>query len=231
MAALFGFIDGPVTGKASIMNAFTTLMKEKIIVIARNLDPEHALPFSRALLSGGIHMVEVTFDQQRPESWEETARSIRAIRDSLGEAMTVGAGTVLTMEQLGLARVSGASYMVSPNVDVQIIRQARASGMSAFPGALTPTEIVAAFQAGADAVKLFPAANLGPEYLKAVKAPLSHIPIIAVGGIDVKNCAAYMAAGAAGIGIGGSIANKQWMVNGQWDKISALAQEFVKAVH
>ena len=213
------------------MNAFSTVMKEKIIVIARNLNPEHALPFSRALLSGGIHMMEVTFDQQRPESWDKTSRSIRAIRDSLGDMMTVGAGTVLTLEQLDLARLSGASYMVSPNVDDQIIRQARTFGMSAFPGALTPTEIAAAFSAGADAVKLFPAANFGPEYLKAVKAPLSHIPIIAVGGIDAKNCAAYMQAGAVGIGIGGSIANRQWMETGEWDKITALAQAFVTAVH
>ncbi len=114
------------------------------------------------------------------------------------------------MEQLDLARLSGASYMVSPNVDVQIIRQARTFDMSTFPGALTPTEIAAAFNAGADAVKLFPAANFGPEYIHAVKAPLSHIPIIAVGGVDTKNCAAYMEACAAGIGIGGSIANKQW---------------------
>jgi 2-dehydro-3-deoxyphosphogluconate aldolase/(4S)-4-hydroxy-2-oxoglutarate aldolase len=228
---LAGFFYGLATGKALNMNAFTTLMKEKIIVIARNLDPEHALPFSRALLSGGIHMIEVTFDQQRPESWEKTAHSIRAIRDSLGDVMTVGAGTVLTLEQLDLARLSGASYMVSPNVDAQIIRQARIYGMSAFPGALTPTEIAAAFHAGADAVKLFPAANFGPEYMKAVKAPLSHIPIIAVGGIDAKNCATYMAAGAVGIGIGGSITNKQWMEDGEWDKITALAREFVKAVH
>jgi len=213
------------------MDVLTTLAKEKVIVIVRNLDPAHILPFSKALSLGGIHMIEVTFDQQKPKTWTETSQAIRSIRDSFDASMTVGAGTVLTLEQLEMARKAGASYIVSPNVDIEIIRQARSFGMSAFPGALSPTEIVAAYHAGADAVKLFPAGVLGPDYIKAIKAPLSHIPIIAVGGIHQNNCAAYLKAGAIGIGVGGIFTNKAWIEAGDWSKITALAEEFKQLVH
>jgi len=204
--------------------------KHKIIVIVRGLTSEHMLPFAKALFAGGIRMMEATFDQQRPDTWQDTAAAIRAVREACDGQMAVGAGTVLTQRQLEIARQAGAMYMVSPNVDAGIIAEAKVCGMGAFPGAMTPTEIAAAYQAGADAVKLFPAGNLGPEYVKAVKAPLSHIPLIAVGGITEKNCADYLAAGAIGIGVGGSIVNKTWIEAGEWDKITALAKAYVRSV-
>ncbi len=212
------------------MNALEQVLKYKVIVIVRGLSSEHMLPFAKALFAGGIRLMEVTFDQQHQDTWPDTAYAIRAVREEYDGQMTVGAGTVLTQRQLEIARLAGAMYMVSPNVDVSIIAEAKASGMGAFPGAMTPTEIAAAYQAGADAVKLFPAGSLGPEYVKAVTAPLSHIPLIAVGGITEKNCADYLEAGAIGIGVGGSIVNKAWIEAGEWDKITAHAKAYVRAV-
>lgn len=212
------------------MNIMEYVHEHKIIVIVRGLASEHMLPFAKALFAGGIRLMEVTFNQQRPDTWPDTAAAIRAVREAYGGQMAVGAGTVLTQKQLDIARQAGAMYMVSPNVDAGIIAEAKAGGMGAFPGAMTPTEIVTAYQAGADAVKLFPAGSLGPEYVKAVKAPLSHIPLIAVGGITEKNCADYLAAGAIGIGVGGSIVNKAWIEAGELDKITALAKAYVRAV-
>ena len=212
------------------MNALEHVLKHKIIVIVRGLSSAHTLPFAKALFAGGIRLMEVTFDQQRPDTWPDTAYAIRAVREEYDGQMAVGAGTVLNQRQLAIARQAGAMYMVSPNVDAGIIAEAKAVGMGAFPGAMTPTEIASAYQAGADAVKLFPAGSLGPEYVKAVTAPLSHIPLIAVGGITEKNCADYLAAGAIGIGVGGSIVNKAWIEAGEWDKITALAKAYVRAV-
>lgn len=212
------------------MSVMEYLKRDRIIVIVRGLAAEYMLPFAKALFWGGIRMMEVTFDQQRPDTWQDTAKAIRAVGDAYDGQMAVGAGTVLTKEQLEIARQAGAMYMVSPNVDMGVIAAAKAAGLCAFPGAMTPTEIVAAHQAGADAVKLFPAGSLGPEYIKAVKAPLSHIPLIAVGGITEKNCGAFLAAGAVGIGVGGSLVNKAWIEAGEWDKITSLAKEYLRAV-
>ena len=122
-------------------------------------------------------------------------------------------------------------YLVTPTTQPEIIRMGKALGLGLYPGALTPTEILTAFEAGADAVKVFPVSTLGPGYIKAVKAPLSHIPLMAVGGVNEKNAADFMKAGCVGLGVGGNLVNKEWIESGQWDKITALAKEFMKAVN
>ena len=106
----------------------------------------------------------------------------------------------------------------------------KALGMGLFPGAFSPTEILAAWEAGADAVKVFPASSVGPGYIKAIRGPLSQIPLMAVGGVNEKNAADFMKAGCVGLGIGGNLVNKEWIKNGEWDRITALAIEFVNAV-
>jgi 2-dehydro-3-deoxyphosphogluconate aldolase/(4S)-4-hydroxy-2-oxoglutarate aldolase len=107
----------------------------------------------------------------------------------------------------------------------------KALGMGLFPGALTPTEILEAYNAGADAVKVFPASVFGTAYIKAVRAPLSHIPLMAVGGVNEKNAADFMRAGCVGLGVGGNLVNREWIENGEWGKITALAKDFMKAVN
>ena len=199
----------------------------KIIAIVRGMEPEHCVNLARALYEGGINMVEITFNQKSTDHFEATTKAIRAISEELSEQVMVGAGTVLTKEQVGLAKEAGALYIITPSTNPEVIRYAKEQGMVTMPGAMTPSEIAAAYEAGADFVKIFPVGNLGAAYIKAVKAPMSHIPVLAVGGVNEKNVAEFIKAGAIGAGVGGNLVNAQWIQNGEFDKITALAREFV----
>lgn len=212
------------------MTTLEWVKQYKLIAIVRGLKPEYMLGLADALYAGGINMMEVTFAQAKPETWKDTAEAIRSVSEHMDGKMLVGAGTVLTQEQLDMARDAGAKYIITPNTNPELIRKVKEYGLLSFPGAFTPSEIVNAWDAGADAVKVFPAGNMGPAYLKAIKAPLSHIPMMAVGGVNEKNAADFMAAGCCGLGIGGNLVNKTWIENGEWEKITALAAEYRKAV-
>jgi 2-dehydro-3-deoxyphosphogluconate aldolase/(4S)-4-hydroxy-2-oxoglutarate aldolase len=217
--------------EADEMNGLMEMVRrEKLIAIVRGLGRDHMLSLAGALIEGGITMIEVTFNQARPDTWTDTQKAIRLIADQFAGCVAAGAGTVLTIEQANMAKDAGAQYIVAPNVDEAVIREAKRLGMGAFPGALTPTECQAANMAGADAVKLFPAGDLGPGYLKAIRAPLSHIEFLAVGGISEKNAADFLKAGAVGLGVGGSLVNKEWIEAGDFSKITALARAYRKAV-
>lgn len=198
-----------------------------IIAIIRGFEPDVCLRLSEAYAKGGIDMVEVTFNQKDPRSWKDTAAAIRSIKDHFADSVKVGAGTVLTEEQLLMCEDAGGEYMVTPNVNTSLIRKCVADGLMAIPGAITPTEAVDAFNAGASYVKLFPAGVFGPEYVKALVAPLSHIPFLAVGGIGPHNIADFIKAGCVGAGVGGNLTNKEWISNGEWDKITEAAASLV----
>jgi 2-dehydro-3-deoxyphosphogluconate aldolase/(4S)-4-hydroxy-2-oxoglutarate aldolase len=198
-----------------------------IIAIIRGFEPDVCLRLSEAYVKGGIDMVEVTFNQKDPSSWKDTAAAIRSIKDHFAGSVKVGAGTVLTEEQLLMCEDAGGEYMVTPNVNTSLIRKCVADGLMAMPGAITPTEAVDAFNAGASYVKLFPAGVFGPEYVKALVAPLSHIPFLAVGGIGPHNIADFIKAGCVGAGVGGNLTNKEWISNGEWDKITDAAASLV----
>ena len=212
------------------MTPLEIVKEKKIIAIVRGLEPSCMVRLGHALDEGGIAMMEVTYNQSAPETWGGTAAAIEALAGEFGERLTVGAGTVIRPEQVSLTYNAGGRYLVTPATQPEIIRMGKALGLGLFPGAFSPTEILAAYDAGADGVKVFPASALGPSYIKAVRAPLSHIPLLAVGGINEKNAADYLRAGCVGLGIGGSLVNKQWIADGEWDKITALAKEYVKAV-
>ena len=198
-----------------------------IIAIIRGFEPDVCLRLSEAYVKGGIDMVEVTFNQKDPRSWKDTAAAISSIKDHFAGSVKVGAGTVLTEEQLLMCEDAGGEYMVTPNVNTSLIRKCVADGLMAMPGAITPTEAVDAFNAGASYVKLFPAGVFGPEYVKALVAPLSHIPFLAVGGIGPHNIADFIKAGCVGAGVGGNLTNKEWISNGEWDKITDAAASLV----
>lgn len=198
-----------------------------IIAIIRGFEPDVCLRLAEAYAKGGINMVEVTFNQKAPETWKDTAAAIRSIKDHFAGAVKVGAGTVLTEEQLRICEDAGGEYMVTPNVNTALIRKCASDGLMAMPGAMTPTEAVEAYDAGATYVKLFPAGILGPDYVKAVKAPLSHIPFLAVGGIGPDNIGDFMKAGCVGAGVGGNLTNREWISDGEWDKITATAASLV----
>lgn len=212
------------------MKPLEWVFERKIIAIVRGLSTEYMLKLAGALYEGGIDLMEVTFNQAKPETWKDTSAAIRAISSHMNGKMLVGAGTVITQEQLDMARDAGAQYIITPNTNPALIRKVKEYGLLSFPGALTASEIQTAHEAGADAVKVFPAGQLGPSYIKAVKAPLSHIPLMAVGGVNEKNTADFLAAGCCGVGVGGNLMNKAWIEAGEWNQITALAAEYRKAV-
>ena len=147
-----------------------------------------------------------------------------------GPDMLVGAGTVTTPELVTRTRDAGGQFIISPDTNPAVIARTRELELVSMPGAMTPSEILAAHAAGADLVKLFPAAALGPAYLKAVRSPISHVRIMAVGGINEKNAAEFLKAGAVGLGVGGNLANRQWIADGAFEKITQTAQALVAAV-
>ena len=205
--------------------------KNKVIAIVRGVEQQYMYGLSKALYAGGIRIIECTFNQKDSTSWEQTSESIRIMKKSSPDDLIVGAGTVLTIEQLHMATDADAAFYVSPNLNAHVIEEAKRLGVGALPGVLTPSEAEVAFEAGADAVKLFPAGTMGVGYLKAIRAPLSHIPIVVVGGIDANNVAEFMKAGAIGAGVGGHLAKRELIISGRYDIIEQEARKLVNAVN
>ena len=179
---------------------------------------------------GGIKLVEVTFDQSGKITDEETASNIRAIKEHFAGRIRVGAGTVMTVEQVEIAYKAGAEYIISPDSYEPVIRRTRELGMVSMPGALTPTEAANAHRWGADFVKLFPNSEMKITYLKALIAPLSHIKFLAVGGINLENFKDYLNAGAKGVGMATNIADRKAILAGDWDKITSLAKSYTDMI-
>lgn len=205
--------------------------KEKIVVIVRGVAKEKLIPLCEAMYKGGIRLLELTFDASKKISDSETAENIKMLAENFSGRMFIGAGTVMEESQVELTKNVGGSFIISPNTDKAVIKRTAELEMVSMPGALTPSEIKLAHDYGADFVKLFPADSFGPGYVKAVKAPLSHIKIIAVGGVNVENIEAYLKAGASGFGIGTNIVDKELINNGRYDEITVLARKYVEAVN
>ena len=206
-----------------------TIEKEKLIVILRNVEEKQLLPLSQALYQGGIRMMEITYDASGKTSDETIAAQIQILAKYWKGKMLIGAGTVLTEKQVELTKQSGGLFIISPNTDTEIIRKTNELEMVSIPGALTPTEAQTAHRAGADFVKLFPMDAMGAPYLKAVKAPLSHIKFLAVGGIDCNNMKDYLKAGAVGFGLGSSLIKKDLLKEENYAALTELAETYVKA--
>ncbi len=202
------------------------VLDKKIIAIVRGVYGEDCLRLAEAFYAGGIEMMEVTFDQSQPEKLTQTADSVALVTEKMGDRMLVGAGTVTSVEMLELARKAGAKFIVSPNTKEEVIRQTVADGLVSMPGAMTPTEVLAAHEYGADFVKVFPVSGLGSSYIKALRGPVNHVRLLAVGGVNEKNVGEFLKAGAVGVGVGGNLVNKQWIAQGRFDEITALAREF-----
>ena len=202
---------------------------KKIIAIIRGLDTDSAVKTAVALEKGGIELIEVTFDKSSTDGYQETAASIAGIKKRCKNVI-VGAGTVLTTAQVDVAMNAGAEFIISPDADEKIIRYTVEKGLVSIPGAFTATEIKKAHDAGADFVKLFPCLDNAAAYIKAIKAPLSHIKLFAVGGVNADNAGEFVKAGATGVGVGSALVNKRYVKNGEFEKISALAEKFVKSL-
>lgn len=205
-------------------NIIDLVLETKVVAIVRGLNSGYE-GLAQALYDGGIRAIEVTFNQKDPALWIKTTDAIRQIKALMGDKMAVGAGTVTSVELAELAYEAGAQFIVSPDTDPDVIRRTKELGMVSMPGALTPSEIKQAYKSGADFVKVFPVGNLGSGYIKAIRGPLNHIRLLAVGGVSEKNVAEFIKAGCVGVGVGGNLVNKDWIANGEFDKIRALAQE------
>ena len=203
------------------------ILDKKIISIVRGVEPEKILKIAEALYEGGVTLIEVTFNQKDPASWQQTADAIAAIHAAMGDKMFVGAGTVTSVELVEMAAKAGAGYIISPDTDPAVIARTKELGLVSLPGAYTPTEAKQAHNAGADFVKLFPCVGDAPAYLKAVCAPMSHIKFLAVGGVNADNAADFLKAGAVGIGAGSCLVNKKWVDAGEYYKITDEAKRFV----
>lgn len=204
---------------------FDALRQDKIVAIARGISLENADEVAEALFDGGIRLVEVTLNTPN------ALQIITRWREHFGAQMHIGAGTVLDVESAKNAIAAGAQFLVTPNTDEGVIEYSKEQQTPIFPGAMTPSEMVCAWQAGATAIKVFPASSLGANYLKEVRGPLPQIPLIAVGGVDANNLREFLDAGAIGVGLGGSLVNLQLIQNGQFDELRELAQRCVRAAN
>ena len=206
------------------------ILENKIIAIVRGASKQQCFKVVEALYNGGIKFVEITYNQSKPESWVETAEVIGQLAEEYKGRVHIGAGTVTNTELVELTYKNHGEYIISPDCDVEVIKKTKELGMVSMPGALTPTEIKTAYNAGADFVKVFPAGNLGASYIKAVRAPLSHIRMLAVGGVNEKNIKEYLDAGCCGAGIGGNLAKKDWIEAGEYEKLTQAAKDLIEII-
>ena len=207
-----------------------TLEEEKIIVIVRDVEREKLIPLTEAMYQGGIRLLELTYSANGKTSDEDTAESIRLLARRFEGRMYIGAGTVLTEKQVELTAQAGGKFIVSPDTCPLVIEKTRALGLVSIPGALTPSEMQVAHKSGADFIKIFPITSLGASYVKAVKAPLSHLKMLAVGGIDENNIAEYRQAGINGFGLGSNIIDKKKIAENDWQGITNLATKYIALV-
>ncbi len=211
------------------MDVVSFIKENKIVAISRRVKPEKMVDTARALSAGGIRLLEITFDQSSATCISDTASAISAVKKELGDRICVGAGTVLTVEQAEAAHSAGADFALSPDTNVAVIEAVKNLGMVSVPGAFTSSEILTAWDAGADIVKLFPAGILGMPYMKAIRGPISHVPLMAVGGVDENNVSSFLAGGFCSCGIGSNLVRNDLIAAGDFQQLTDIAAVFVKA--
>ena len=211
-------------------NIIDTVAEEKLIVIVRGVASDKLIPLCEAMYNGGVRLLEITYSADGSIPDEETAENIRKLAEAFSGKMYIGAGTVLTEKQVELTKKAGGQFVISPDTNPAVIKKTKELDMVSIPGALTPTEIQLAHISGADFVKLFPVTAFGSEYVKSVKAPLSHIKFLAVGGIDENDIEEYLNAGVVGFGLGSNIIDKKALAEGNYSAITDLATKFTTLV-
>lgn len=195
-----------------------------IVAVVRSPHAEQLVGVARALAQGGVQAIEITMTV--PDAIEV----IRKVAQDLGNQILLGAGTVLDAETARAAILAGAEYVVAPTLNLDVVRLCRRYSKPVMPGAFTPTEVLAAWEAGADIVKVFPADVGGPNYLKALLAPLPQIRLMPTGGVDLSTAADFLKAGACCLGVGSSLVDKDAVRRGDFERIRTLAEQFVQIV-
>jgi 2-dehydro-3-deoxyphosphogluconate aldolase/(4S)-4-hydroxy-2-oxoglutarate aldolase len=195
-----------------------------IVAVVRSETSEPLVKVARALALGGVTAIEVTFTV--PGALDV----IRQVRQEVGDSILLGAGTVLDPETARAAILAGAEYIVAPTINIEVIRLCRRYDKAVMPGALTPTEVLSAWEAGADMVKIFPADVGGPAYLKALHGPLPQVRLMPTGGVDLTTAESFLKAGACCLGVGGALVEPKAVANGDFDRIRDLAAQFCAIV-
>ena len=202
----------------------TTIQKIGIVPVIRASSAEQAKFAAEAVCAGGIPIVEITMTV--PGAVEVIAELVRAAPHVL-----VGAGTVHNKEAALRCVDAGAQFLVSPGFNADVVAEARERDLLIMAGALTPTEVMAAWEAGADFIKIFPCGSMGgPNYIRALKGPLPQVPMVPTGGVTLETAADYIRAGAAALGVGGELVQKEALQNRNADLIRGFARQFVEIV-
>ncbi len=203
----------------------STIIHNCIIPVIRAHNPVDGLQAAEAVYRGGISTIEVAM------TVPGAIGVMEKLAAHLSGKVLLGAGTVLDAETARAAILAGAEFILAPSLNLRVIEMAHRYSKAAIPGALTPTEVLTAWEAGADFVKVFPAANVGgPKYIKALKAPLPQVELIPVGGVNLETAADYLRAGAAALGIGGELVDAQALAGGRLDIIEENARRFMARV-
>ncbi|MCT8137117.1 bifunctional 4-hydroxy-2-oxoglutarate aldolase/2-dehydro-3-deoxy-phosphogluconate aldolase [Anaerobacillus sp. CMMVII] len=207
------------------MNLIYQIKDSGIVAVIRGANKDNIIPIAKALSKGGVTALELTVETPKILSLVEM------VADELKEEAIVGVGTVLDPETARAAIMSGAKFVFSPVVNVETIKMTKRYGVLSVPGALTPTEILTAYEHGADIIKVFPANVVGPGYFKDVRGPLPHIPMMPTGGIDVSNVGAYIKAGAIAAGVGSTLVNTKAVIDEAYcTELTERARKFVNEV-
>lgn len=192
-----------------------------VVAAIRADSSESLIDVAKALEAGGAKFIEVTM------STPNALKVIEALANTMGDRVGVGVGTVLDPETARAAILAGAEYIVAPTLRLSVIEMAKRYSKLVFPGAFTPTEILTAWEAGADMVKVFPADRLGPSYMKDLHGPLPQIKLMPTGGVTIENCGDYIKNGAAAVTAATCIAPKKAIAEGNWDRITELARQMI----
>ncbi len=214
-------------------NEFRTMSKEShlsqilecgIVAVVRSPDSEQLVEVVRALADGGVTVVEITM------TVPDALGVLRQVRRALGERVLLGAGTILDGETARAALLAGAEYLVAPTLNLEVIRLCQRYSKLVMPGAFTPTEILTAWEAGADIVKVFPAEVVGPAFFKAMRGPLPQIRLMPTGGVDLNTAADFLKAGACCLGLGSQLVEPRAVAERNFERIRDLARQYVAIV-
>jgi 2-dehydro-3-deoxyphosphogluconate aldolase/(4S)-4-hydroxy-2-oxoglutarate aldolase len=206
------------------MTTLQAILETKIVAIIRGANPKDVLKIAGALRDGGVRALEITLNSPKALS------VIEEVVDQMGDQVLVGAGTVLDAESARAAITAGAKFIISPTVDIKTIRMTRRYGMVSIPGAYTPTEILTAFSNGGDIIKVFPA-SAGLQFIKDIRGPLAHIPLMPTGGINLDNIAAFYKAGAVAFGLASALVDTKLEITDQYlQQLTEKARKYINAV-
>ncbi|HMD96993.1 MAG TPA: bifunctional 4-hydroxy-2-oxoglutarate aldolase/2-dehydro-3-deoxy-phosphogluconate aldolase [Terriglobia bacterium] len=196
-----------------------------LVPIVRAASEEDAFRAAEAIIEGGIGIAEITM------TVPNAIRVMERVAERYGDKVLLGAGTILDPETCRAALLAGAQFIVTPSLDVRVIEVAKRYSKPVMPGALTPTEVVTAWQAGADLVKIFPCGPVGgPQYIKALRGPFPHIDFVPTGGVNLETTPEFIKAGAAAVAVGGELVDAKALKEGRLDVISSNARKYVEAV-